>query len=408
MTSPAARLPTLEPRRPAARGLPLFELGFRPFFLLAAAFSAVSVPLWLLALYGGFQPGGSFGAMQWHAHEMLFGFTAAVLAGFLLTATTNWTGRRTARGGLLAGLAALWLAGRVAVFGAEYAPRAAAALDVAFLPSVAAVCAVAIVASRNRRNYVFIALLLALSALNAGSHVAALSGAPLLVRQLHGVALDLIVVAMVLVTGRIVPAFTRNATGVQAIVGQPALERASLAAVVALAGLGTLGALVGGGASFELAGAAVALLAALLLALRMRSWGAGRTTADPLLWILHGGSLWLPVGLALRASSALTPAVPASSALHALTAGAIGSLTLGMMARVSLGHTGRLLRASRADHIAFVSVAFAGVVRVLAPFLPSALYRGALDAAGGAWAAAFGLFFLTHVRMLSSARVDGR
>ena len=409
MTAPVApQLLTLERRRASApSGLPLFELGFRPFFLLAAAFSALGVPLWLLALRGGIQPGGAFGSMQWHAHEMLFGFTAAVLAGFLLTATTNWTGRRTARGGLLGALAALWVSGRVAVFFAGYAPLAAAVIDVAFLPAVAGVCAVPIVASRNRRNYAFIAVSLALAVLNVASHAAALATAPGVVRSVHVVAVDLVVVVMALVTGRIVPSFTRNATGRPAE-GERALERAALAAVVALALADAIGATVGAVATLEVTGGVLALLAAVLLALRMRHWGTRHVMGEPLLWVLHVGSAWLPLGLALRAGAVFFPAFPAGSALHALTAGAIGSLTIGMMARVSLGHTGRMLRASRADQITFVSVAVAGVVRVLAPWLPPAAYLGALDTAGVAWAFGFALFFATHVGMLSAARVDGR
>jgi uncharacterized protein involved in response to NO len=408
MTTLATSTLTLRRRAAAERRFPLLELGFRPFFLLAAAFASVGVPLWLVALHGGLQPGGGFGAMQWHAHEMLFGFTTAVIAGFLLTATSNWTGRRTATGPALAALAALWVLGRVAMFFAVFAPRSAAVVDVAFLPSLAAVCAVPIVASKSARNYVFIVLLLLLAALNAGAHAAAWRADLGAVRDFHGLTLDIVVVMLVLVTGRVVPSFTRNATRASTVASSPGLERAALVAVVAVTALDALHRARTPVENLTPAVAALSASAALLLGARMRRWGSWYARRDPLVWILHFGSAWLPLGFALRAGSLFVPAIPAGSALHALTAGAIGSSTLGMMARVSLGHTGRMLWAARGVHVAFVCVAIAAIARVSAPWLPSRFYLAALDGAGVAWSCAFGLFFVMHVRMLTSPRVDGR
>src|SRR3954467_7937932 len=227
MTIPTHHLLGLERQAPAPRAFSLFERGFRPFFLLAAAFGACAVPLWLLALYGGLQPGGSFGSMQWHAHEMLFGFTTAVIAGFLLTAITNWTGRRTATGAALGALGVLWLLGRAAMLFLSRAPRVAAAVDGAFIPVLTVVCAIPILAARDRRNYPFIGILVVLSALNALAHRAALQADLTQVRDIHALALDLIVLVMVLVTGRIVPSFTRNATGVASTGTNRTFERAS-------------------------------------------------------------------------------------------------------------------------------------------------------------------------------------
>ncbi len=401
---------TLLRRAPAtsSRGLPLFERGFRPFFACASLFATVAVPAWLLALHGGFQPGGAFGAMQWHAHQMLFGFTAAVIAGFVLTAAGNWTGRPTANGARLALLASVWVVGRVAVFFAAWAPGVAAVVDCAFLPLLTLSCAAPLFAARNRRNYVFVALLTALTVLNAGSHAAALHSEFQLVRDLHRLALDVVLFAMVLVTGRVVPAFTRNATGLSWIAGKPALERAALAAVVMLGAVDLLAVARPGAAPSPFVGGTLSAVAAALLTARMVGWGSWHARSEPLLWILHAGSAWLPVGLALRALSLVIPSIPASAALHALTAGAVGSLTLGMMARVSLGHTGRVLTASRPVRVAFICVALAGVLRVLAAVLPSGSYLLALNAAGAAWSAAFGSFFLTHARLLAAPRVDGR
>jgi uncharacterized protein involved in response to NO len=381
-------------------GFALLEKGFRPFFLLGAVFATLGVPLWLIALRGGIEPGGAFGSMQWHAHEMLFGFTSAIIAGFLLTAAGNWSGRETATGVQLAALAGLWTLGRFGVFFAARAPHLAAVADVAFLPTLALTCAVPLITARSRRNYAFIGLLFVLALLNAMSHRAALHGDIAGVRAIHVVALDVILLVIVLITGRVVPMFTRNATGVASIASEPRLERASLASVAALV------------LSDALPGSAVrsSVLAALgggLLLLRMRRWGSWHAR-DGLLWVLHLGTLWVPIGLLLRAGAALTPAIPAGSALHALTAGAIGSLTLGMMARVSLGHTGRMLHASRLTNVAFAGVALAGALRVLAPCLPGALYFAVVDSAGVAWSGSFGLFVLSHAGMLTAPRVDGR
>jgi uncharacterized protein involved in response to NO len=408
MTIPTHHLLGLERQAPAPGAFSLFERGFRPFFLLAAAFGACAVPLWLLALYGGLQPGGSFGSMQWHAHEMLFGFTTAVIAGFLLTAITNWTGRRTATGAALGALGLLWLLGRAAMLFLSRAPRVAAAADGAFLPVLTVVCAIPILAARDRRNYPFIGILVVLSALNALAHRAALQADLTQVRDIHALALDLIVLVMVLVTGRIVPSFTRNATGIASTGTNRTLEGASALAVLAMLVADTLRAALAPAPMLVASTAALSLLAAALLAVRMRRWGSWQARRDPLLWILHLGSAWLPVGLLLRAGSLVFAVVPAGSALHALTAGAIGCLTLGMMARVSLGHTGRMLRASRATVVAFVCVAVAGVVRVLAPLVPSVLYLPVLDLAGAAWSSAFLIFLFGHVRILVTARADAR
>ena len=387
----------LSARTRASSGIPLLEKGFRPFFLLGAAFAALAVPVWILALSGGYAPGGALGGMQWHAHEMLFGFTVAIIAGFLLTAVANWTKRETATGVPLALLALLWAAGRVGVFFAERAPLAAAFVDVAFLPAVAVTCAIPIVATRNRRNYGFIVLLSLLASLNAGSHWAAAQGDVALVRTMHVVALDVIVLVIVAVTGRIVPMFTRNATSVEVIHGVPLLEKAALASVALLTVSDALPNAPGR--------ALLAALASALLIARMWHWGSRHTLREPLLWVLHLGVAFVPLGLALRAASELGLPVPAGSALHALTAGAIGTLTLGMMARVSLGHTGRMLKAPRVMTLAFTEVVLAAVVRVAASFV-SSLYLPLLEAAAVLWVSAFAIFFASYARMLVTPRAD--
>jgi uncharacterized protein involved in response to NO len=385
----------------ARPGLPLLEKGFRPFFLLGASFATLVVPIWITALEVGYAPGGAFGAMQWHAHEMLFGFTTAIIAGFLLTAVGNWTNRETAVGTPLALLAVLWSLGRVAVFFAERAPRMAAFVDAAFLPALALTCAIPVVAAKNRRNYAFIGLLALLACLNGASHWAALQGDIASVRAIHVLALDVIVIVIVAITGRIIPMFTRNATRIDAIRGIPLLEKASLASVALL----TISDALPGS---RVRSGVLATLAAVLLFARMARWGTRHTLREPLLWILHAGVLWVPVGLALRAGAEFGIALPPSSALHALTAGAIGSLTLGMMARVSLGHTGRMLKTPRPMTVAFGGVILAGIVRVAAAFLPGSAYLPALEVATVLWSAAFLLFVVGHAKILVSPRADRR
>lgn len=377
----------------------LFSKGFRPFFLGAAAFAALAVPLWLIALNGGFQPGGALGAMQWHAHEMLFGFSTAVIAGFLLTAVSNWTGRETAVGAPLLALNAIWLLGRIALFCAASLPRPLPLLiDLAFLPALIFACARPIILARNRRNYAIVLLLVVLWLANGWAHFGALHGDLSAVRGAHRAALDVISLLICIVTGRVVPMFTRNATQRPEIRTQPALEYATSASLSLLLLLDVSG-------FSEPTGSLVAALAGAFSLARMRRWGAAHAAREPLLWVLHLGALWLPIALLLRAAAGYWPPLPATSALHSLTAGAIGTLTLGMMARVSLGHTGRALHASPQVTLAFIFVLAAGVSRVVGPFLPSSAYLTALSISGALWSAAFLIFFAVYAKILCSPNV---
>lgn len=379
----------------------LFAKGFRPLFLCAAAYAVLAVPLFLLELGGYVRAGAYLVPMYWHAHEMVFGFTGAVLGGFLLTAVTNWTSRATAEGGALALLVALWIAGRVGMLVPEHLPRYVPAfLDLSFLPALLVACAGPILKTKSRRNYGFLAILFALFAANVSIHAAAL-GAMSFVweRRGHLVAIDVLVLALVVMTGRVVPMFTRNALGADDVRAHPVLERLAAGAVVALALLD----------AFDAPAAAVGLvciLGAVFTACRLRTWGSRRTLSAPLLWILHAGSLWIVAGLAFRAAAAFSW-IPFASGLHALTAGALGSLTLGMMTRVGLGHTGRLLAVPRRITLAFAAVLFGAAARVLSPLLwPGALEP--LAVAGVAWSGAFAIYLATYAPLLVAPRVDGK
>jgi len=387
---------------PSASACPLLEKGFRPFFLAGAAFAVIAVPLWLVALKGGLQPGGAFGALQWHAHEMLFGFSTAIVAGFLLTAISNWCGRETVTGWPLGLLAGLWLLGRAAVFFASSLPRLVPLLlDASFLPVLTIACAAPLFSTGSRRNYGFVGLLLGLTIANGAAHVFALRGDLEAVRVAHRFALNVLVLMLVIMTGRVVPMFTRNATRQAWIRTSPLFERLSLTSVALL----SLSELLPGA---DRVSGGLSAVAAVLLLVRMRFWGTRHVFRQPLLWILHVGTLFIPLGLALRALATSWPSVPLSSALHALTAGAIGSLTLGMMARVSLGHTGRPLEPARSAQWAFSCVVCAAGVRISAPFLPSLWYLDALSVAALLWSSAFALFLFGYFRILVSARADAR
>ncbi|MFO0672214.1 MAG: NnrS family protein [Polyangiaceae bacterium] len=321
-------LPLLgEPARgaPSETLAPILRKGFRPFFLAGAGFMALALPLWLLALTGVVTPDAYFGGLLWHAHEMVFGFSAAILAGFLLTAVGNWTGRETAVGRPLLALVALWLAGRVGVSFASLLPRGVPALlDLSFLPAVGVVLARPLVATQNRRNFVMLGVLGALTIANLVMHLDALGrlGAAPGVAARHAAlaSVDVVVFVIAVMAGRIFPMFTRNGTGVAAIKSRPRLDAAALASLAAL----TLTDVV---LPEHTVGSVVAGVAAVLLAARAIDWGARHTLRIPLLWVLHAGYAFLPLGLALRAATLVSSSIPPSAATHALTAGGIRSST---------------------------------------------------------------------------------
>jgi uncharacterized protein involved in response to NO len=381
--------------------IPLLTKGFRPLFLCAAVYAVLAVPLFLLTITGRAGAGSYLPSMYWHAHEMVFGFSVAVLGGFLLTAIANWTSRPTAEGGRLAVLVVLWGLGRIGILAADRLPRfVPAVLDLAFLPALVVACAGPIVAARNRRNYGFVVLLGALFAANAAVHGAALGFLPP-AHQRNGswVGTDILVVAMVVMTGRVVPMFARNALGAPDVRATPLLEQLTTISVITIV---LLEAFVAAPNATGL----VSCLAGLLAVLRMRRWGTLRVLREPLLWILHIGSLWIAVGLVLRGLATFS-VLPLGCGLHALTAGAVGALTLGMMTRVGLGHTGRMLVVPPRITGAFGAVVAGAALRVLAPLLwPGAV--APLVVAGLLWSTAFLIYLLSHAPLLVSPRVDGR
>jgi uncharacterized protein involved in response to NO len=383
--------------------LPVLAKGFRPFFLLAALYAVVMVPLWLGILNGKLTPSRYLEPAVWHAHEMTWGFVVAVIAGFLLTAVGNWTQRETLTGAPLAGLALLWFAGRVAMLLAGVLPRGLpAVLDLAFLPALGFVLARPLLAAKNGRNFVMLGVLAVLFGANLVVHLDGLALLPAgSARHANLVGVEVIVLLILIIGGRVFPLFTRNATRVQSIRNIVWLDRSCVAAMALLLVLDVL-------LPASRFSAGLASLVGLLAAARAVHWGARHSWQDPLLWVLHLGYGWLVVGLLLRGTAGVLGWPVASVATHALTVGAIGTLTLGMMARVSLGHAGRMLVAPGPMSAAFVAITLAALTRVLVPWIEPVHYAVGILAAGSLWVLAFTVFLLTYAKILWQPRMDGR
>jgi uncharacterized protein involved in response to NO len=397
--------------RPTARhgvglGSAFWGRGFRPFFLLGAVYAALAVPLWLAIFAGWLPPLSWLTPFVWHGHEMLFGFAAAAIAGFLTTAVPVWTGAPAASGRSLAALVGAWLLGRAAMLGVGVLPPLlVAGLDLLFLPLLAAALAPALARPGQRRNAGFVPVLLLLFAANGVVHGEALGLAPAgAASHALRVALDLVVLLIAVVGGRITPAFTRNALlragALAAVRSRPALDRLAVASVAALAVADTFapgGAIAGG----------IAALAALASAGRLAGWQTRRVLRQPLVVSLHLGMAWVALGLGLVALGDLTGLAPPTAGLHALTAGAMGAMILAVVTRVGLGHTGRPLEPPRGVPAAYALVNAGALLRVAAPFLAPALQLPVLVAGGVVWAAAFAVFALVYAPILTSPRIDG-
>ena len=387
------------PRRPAAQvpAFALWQLGFRPFYLLASGFAALSIGLWALQ-YSGVLGSAYLQGPMWHAHEMLFGFTFAVVVGFLFTAGRNWSGRPTPTGMPLAALALLWVAGRILVitpFG-----WAAAIVNAAF-PLVAAIAlAIPFVASGNRRNYFFVGLLLLISGASLSVHLAELG-----VISMPGwfgirLALDVVLFIMTVMAGRVIPMFTNNGVPGAGAARHPALEQLALGSVLLLVVADALP-LPGWVTATHTAVCAIAHGARWML------WRPWKTLRVPIVWVLQAGYLWIPVHLALRCMAGIGW-VPHSAATHALTAGAAGGLIIGMMTRTARGHTGRPLHADRADVACYLLILGGALIRVFGPLVAPSLTVPAVVVSAALWSAGFGLYAVRYWPVLTRARLDGQ
>jgi uncharacterized protein involved in response to NO len=388
---------------PAVARYGLLALGFRPFFLVAGGWAALSLIAWLAVLFGLLAPPRYLAGTHWHAHEMLFGYTAAVIAGFLLTAARNWSGLPTAAGGRLAALVALWLAARLAPW--LGAPAwLIGALDIAFFPALALSLRRALWQGPNPVNRLFLVVFGGFTLASLLVNLDGMGVLPGLAARGQRLMLDLVIVLMLVVGGRVMPFFTRAAIPGAAPVSRPWLDKLVFGAVLAMLALHL--ALPSSPLAGRLAGVA-ALAAGVLLLARLAGWHDRRAWGLPMLAVLYLGFLWLAAGLILDGIAAFR-LLPPSIALHAITAGAIGTLTLGMMARVTLGHTGRAMHASRLTLLAFALVTVAALLRSIAVWLAPGLYTGWMLAAGTCWIGAFALFTAVYAPMLIAPRVDGK
>ncbi len=377
-----------------------FQKGFRPFFLLGSLWAAFAVPWWALNYQEPMTGEPGLESVSWHSHEMIFGFAMAIIAGFLLTAVENWTSRATARGWFLAALVGLWMIGRLVGLGGPVATIAGMA-DLMFIPVLGVAVGLPIILTKSKRNFLLLGLLPALWLCDAVLHLQTSGLLPPSSLRPDLVAVDLIVVILVIVTGRIVPLFTKNALGDESIHLNPAVNTATIVSVLVVA-------LVEVVSPHGYLMAAAAGVSAVLVLARSVPWGTASTISKPMLWVLHLGHAWIWFGLALKAAAAAGLPVPTSVATHALTAGAIGTLTLGMMTRVTLGHTGRIIKATPLMTLAFVALTLGAVLRVFGPWLRADLTQKSLVVSGVLWSAAFALYVLGNARILLTPRPDGK
>jgi uncharacterized protein involved in response to NO len=379
---------------------PFLRGGFRPFFLGAALWGLIAITMWLAALAGTLVLPTALEPIAWHRHEMLFGFVGAAVAGFLLTAIPNWTGRLPIAGKPLLSLFSLWALARLAVlFSAAIGFWATAILDVGLFVSLALLAAREVIASKNR-NAPIVGVVLLFGLADAADYLGA---AGIISGDLgwRG-AIGLVIIMISMIGGRIIPSFTRNWMVKQGVTDALPTQPENLDRLIIAS---TAVALISWIAfpDQRLTGL-VLILAAAAQALRLGRWGGIRTTSDPLVLVLHLGYLWVPIGLLLLGFSTAGLGIPRSAGVHALTAGAMTTMILAVMTRASLGHTARELRASPLTVVAYLSVTVGAVLRVAASFGIGA-YSLMLDAAGGFWAAALLLFLIVYLPVLWRPRL---
>jgi uncharacterized protein involved in response to NO len=380
------------------QGPAILSWGFRPFFLLGAIYAGVTIPVWLAMFAHGLSIPTAFAPRDWHVHEMLFGFVAAILGGFLLTAVPNWTGRLPLQGLPLATLVAAWLSGRVAIFfSASIGWAAACAIDAAFLLLLAGAAAREIVAGRKWSNLPVVAIIATFGAVNIAFHVEA---------HVHGVAdiatrfaVALVITLVSLIGGRIVPSFTRNwlARENPGRMPVPFSRFDALTIAASLVALLTWIAVPGSAVTGTLL-----ITAGVLHLVRLARWAGDRTLRDRLVLILHLAYAFIPAGYILSGLAAFE-IVPASAGIHAWTGGAIGSMTLAVMTRATLGHTGQLLKASAGTQLIYAAVIAAALLRVCAAIEPAHM-EPLLAAAGLGWTFAFLGFATLYGRALCTSR----
>ena len=381
--------------------LVLFALGFRPFFLLSGLFAILSIALWVPTFVGWLPLNSYYGQIGWHSHEMIFGYTAAVIAGFLLTSVRNWTEMATPQGSSLAALTLIWCLGRILpFFPSALSAELIALVDLSFLPALAVGIGVPLVRRGDRRNLLFLPLIAVFWLANILVHLALLGFVPNLAHKAVILGLNLVVLLIVIMGGRVIPFFTERALQAVRIKCWNAIEWLAIISVIAF----TL-------AEFFFIDPRVAAVfagvAAIANGIRLGGWYTYRYWRVPLLWVLHLGYGWIVAGFMLKAGSALG-VIPPQFTVHAFSLGAIGVLTMGMMARVSLGHTGRPLKVGAGMVIAFAAVNLAAVTRGLLPILQPQWFPQLVILSGVLWLVAYAIFIVVYVPVLLQPRLDGK
>lgn len=353
--------------------------------------------LWALQ-YAGVAGGFGLRGPAWHGHEMIFGYAFAVVAGFLFTAVRNWTERATPSGASLAAIVLLWVAGRVLVLSPW--TMAAAVVNTLFPLAIAVGIGIPLFASGNRRNYFFVALLVGASAAVLAFHLAHMGLIALSPRIGLQAGLDIVLIIVAVVGGRVIPMFTNNGVPGAGASRRALVERASLGGLLAILAFDVAG----------IDGAALGVLAlgvALAHAARLWLWHPWRTLRAPLVWVLHAAYAWIVIHLVLRAL-AQWGLVAGPLAIHALTLGVIGGMTIGMMTRTARGHTGRPLTADRHEVACYLLVQAAAIVRVAGGLALPALYLQTVWISAACWAAAFSIYAVRYWPVLTRPRIDGK
>lgn len=391
-------------RKGAARFVP-FAYGFRPFFFFAGVYAAAALGTWLWIYRSGSMPLGQMPPQLWHGHEMLYGFVAAAIAGFMLTAVPSWTGSRGYAGGPLKLLVLIWLAGRMSFMFADRLPFALfAVLELAFIPALIVTIAPSLLRTFNRNTPLLLVLLLFWSGDLLFVFGVTATDVAMSSRGLR-VGLDLVLVLITVIGGRIVPAFTRNALRERGTTvnmrGNALLEKFTIGTMLAYAIADIV-------SPYNQLTAVIAVLAGLAQLARLVGWHGIRTASMPIVWVLHVAYLWMPIGLLLQALFVLGEFSFAAYWQHALGAGVAGTMILAVMTRASLGHTARPIVAHWSIALAYVLLVFAISVRVFGPSVLTLPYQDTVVLAGLLWCVAFVIFALVYAPVLLMARLDGK
>ena len=382
----------------------LFNYGFRPFFLLTGLYAVITMVIWQIILFTGVWPDSDLPPYLWHGHEMLFGFVGAAIAGFLLTAVPSWTGQRGFSGLPLIILVSIWIAGRlVIIFHVYFPPILLASIDLAFFPVLGCMLAPSLLRGKSR-NLVFLMFLVVLFAANLIFHFAVARGSTAFASIGLLLCTNTVLLIISIIGGRIVPAFTlsavRRTDDSFVIMPFPTLDRAAIFCMLLILIIDLIW-------PYSITAGWLALIAALIHAVRLARWKTLQGLGKAIVWILHVSYAWIIIALALKGLFLLTGSITSSAWLHAFTTGAFASMILAVMTRASLGHTGRSLTVPPLIVVSYVLITLAAIVRVSGPVFPD-VYSYSITISGVLWIAAFGLFLVVYTPILITPRVDGK